>query len=90
MSKERRRQAVALQYDGDDAPKVVAKGKGIQAETILEKAAAAGVPIHEDQNLVELLGQMEVEQMIPEELYEVVAEVFAFLYKIDREKASRG
>lgn len=81
-----RKQAVALSYHKQsvDAPKVVAKGKGQIAENIIAKAEENGVPIQEDPNLVELLGQLNMNETIPEELYQAVAEVFAYIYRLDR------
>lgn len=81
-----RKEAIALTYNPSDqfGPKVVAKGKGKIAENILEQAALHNVPIHEDPNLVELMGQLDLNESIPEELYQAVAEVFAFIYHLDR------
>ncbi|WP_018922570.1 EscU/YscU/HrcU family type III secretion system export apparatus switch protein [Salsuginibacillus kocurii] len=81
-----RKRAVALGYNEQfqDAPEVKAKGKGYMAEELIAKAKAANVPIQEDQSLVELLSQLEINESIPTELYEVVAEVFAFVYRIDQ------
>ena len=68
-----------------DAPKVIAKGKGKIAENILEKAKENDIPIQEDPSLVEILGQLNINESIPEELYQAVSEVFAYIYQIDRE-----
>ena len=68
-----------------DAPKVVAKGKGKIAENILEKAKEHNIPIQEDPSLVEILGQLNMNESIPEELYQAVSEVFAYIYHVDRE-----
>ncbi|MCM3709957.1 EscU/YscU/HrcU family type III secretion system export apparatus switch protein [Sporosarcina luteola] len=89
--KHTRKEAIALSYDPNagDAPKVVAKGKGKIAENILEKAKEHDVPVQEDPTLVELLGQLEVDETIPEQLYQAVAEVFAYIYQVDREHGSR-
>ncbi|WP_088005910.1 EscU/YscU/HrcU family type III secretion system export apparatus switch protein [Indiicoccus explosivorum] len=86
MNNKKRKEAVALSYSQDrfDAPKVTAKGKGLIAENILEKAKENGVPIQEDPALVALLGQLDTNEAIPEELYQAVAEVFAFIYRADR------
>jgi len=88
----KRKEAVALTYqpEASDAPKVVAKGKGKIAENILEKAAENGIPIQEDVSLVELLGKLDINESIPEELYQAVAEVFAFVYRLDREHHMRN
>lgn len=89
--KHTRKEAIALSYDANagDAPKVVAKGKGKIAENILDKAKEHHVPIQEDPTLVELLGQLEVDETIPEQLYQAVAEVFAYIYQVDRAHSSR-
>lgn len=86
----KRKEAVALTYKPGliDAPTIVAKGKGKVAENILAKAKENNIPIQEDANLVELLGQLDINQSIPEELYQAVAEVFAFVYKLDKEKGN--
>lgn len=86
-----RKSAVALKYDLElgDAPRVTAKGQGLIAENILKKAEEAGVPVQEDPTLMELLGQLDVNEMIPERLYGAVAEVFAYLYHIDRSHKNR-
>lgn len=79
--------AIALKYDEkkDDAPHVVAKGEGAIAKQIIERAIAHHVPIQQDQTLVELLSEVNVNDQIPEELYGVVAELFAFIYRLDQE-----
>ncbi|WP_246939989.1 EscU/YscU/HrcU family type III secretion system export apparatus switch protein [Bacillus pinisoli] len=84
---EARREALALSYDPitNSAPKVVAKGKGLVAENIIQKAKENNIPIQEDTSLVELLSQLQINESIPEELYQAVAEVFAFVYRVDRE-----
>jgi flagellar biosynthesis protein len=81
------KQAVALSYDAtiQSAPKVVAKGKGMVAANIIEKAKEHHLPIQEDASLVELLSQLQINETIPEQLYEAVAEVFAFIYNVDRQ-----
>ncbi|MDA1475556.1 FlhB-like flagellar biosynthesis protein [Bacillus changyiensis] len=81
------RKAVALHYDEmkDKAPKVVAKGSGYTAEKIILEAKKAGVPIQEDPTLVELMRHLELDDHIPEALYEIVAEIFSFIYSLDDE-----
>lgn len=79
-----RQEAIALSYSPEEgAPKVIAKGKGKIAESILEKAQTHNIPIHEDPNLVQMLGQLDLNETIPENLYQAVAEVFAFIYRLD-------
>lgn len=83
---QRRKKAVALRYDKDqsNAPKIVATGKGLVAENVIEKAKENNVPILEDESLVEILAELNINETIPEELYQAVAEVFAFVYKADQ------
>jgi len=76
---------VALRYDKKamPAPLVVAKGRGVVAEKLIELARKNGVPILEDRLLVETLDQLNVNQEIPPELYQVVAEILVTLYKAE-------
>ncbi len=85
MNKSQMMEAVALSGQDEDgnAPIVRAKGKGVTAEKIIEAAKEHGIPIQQDPALVELLGQLDLNEAIPEELFEAVAEVFAFIYKLD-------
>jgi flagellar biosynthesis protein len=87
----KRKEAIVLKYDNEKeiAPKVVAKGKGKIAENILNAAKEHQIPVQEDPSLAELLGQLNINETVPEELYQAVAEVFAFIYKIDKE-AKKG
>lgn len=79
--------AIALEYNPDeDAPKVVASGKGALAERILEQAKQAEVPIHQDDKLAKTLSKLEIGEMIPPELYEVVAEILVFVDAMDKIK----
>ena len=81
--------AVALSYDTNDgAPRVVAKGRGLLAEEIIERARAAGVFVHESPDLVSLLMQVDLDERIPPELYVAVAELLAWLYRL--EHAAQG
>ncbi len=77
--------AVALLYDKEqgDAPRIVASGRGVLAEKIVETARAAGVYIMEDPDLVELLAKLPVGDDIPPELYQAVAEILAFVYQVN-------
>jgi flagellar biosynthesis protein len=74
--------AAALQYDNrkDDAPKVIAKGRGAIAEKIIELARKNSVPIRSDPALVQILSKLDIDERIPEELYRAVAEILAFVY----------
>jgi flagellar biosynthesis protein len=77
-----RKRAAALRYDGRDAPRVVATGRDLVAEKILEAARAAGVPLREDPVLMEALATLELAQEIPPELYRAVAEALAWAYRL--------
>jgi flagellar biosynthesis protein len=79
------KQAAALSYDmeSDPAPRIVAKGKGLVAERIIEMAEEYGVPLYEDPTLVEMLVKLDLGDAIPYELYQVVAEVLSFIYRIE-------
>jgi flagellar biosynthesis protein len=84
ISSPSRNAAVALAYgDGMAAPQVVAKGRGLVAEAIIEKARAHGVYVHESPELVSLLMQVDLDQAIPPELYRAVAELLAWLYRLE-------
>lgn len=72
--------AVALHYDGEKAPIIVAKGHGELAEEIIAIAREHGVFIHEDEELTRLLATMELGDNIPQELYIIIAELIAFSY----------
>lgn len=77
--------AVALRYNvaQDEAPVVVAKGKGFIAEQIKELALASGVPVKEDKELIDYLMALDLYEQIPPELYAVVAEVLAYIYSMN-------
>lgn len=76
--------AVALAYrDGDGAPKVVAKGKGLVAEQIMARAREAGVFVHESKELMALLMNVDLDSQIPPQLYRAIAELLAWLYHIE-------
>lgn len=87
----KRKEAVALSYmpNYHDAPTVVAKGMGKLADKIIETALENEVPIQEDATLVSLLSELNLNETIPEELYKIVAEVFAFIYKADKQAISQ-
>ncbi|GLW61578.1 flagellar biosynthesis protein FlhB [Hydrogenophilus thermoluteolus] len=79
--------AVALKYQpGDEAPRVVAKGKGIVAQQIIAKAKEAGVFVHESPELLELLIGLDLDARIPPELYVTVAELLAWVYRVEQQK----
>lgn len=82
---DKQRNAVALAYGGGDgAPRVVAKGRGLLAQAIIERAQEAGVYVHESPELVSLLMQVDLDQHIPPELYRAIAELLAWLYHLER------
>ncbi len=86
MTEENRdRKAVAILYDENEsaAPKIVASGKGLIAEKIIATAKEAGIHIQQDPDLVELLAKVDIGEEIPLELYQTVAEVLAFVYKVN-------
>ena len=78
--------AVALRYDREkeNSPRIVAKGKGLIAEKIIEIAREHGVTVYEDKELIEILSRIEMYQVIPAELYQVIAEVLAFVYRMNK------
>ena len=83
---KRRQSAVALAYGGvhgDGAPKVVAKGSGMVAEQIMQRAREAGVFVHESKELVQLLMGVDLDREIPPALYRAIAELLAWLYHIE-------
>jgi flagellar biosynthesis protein len=77
--------AVALKYDQkkDGAPRVIAKGRGDIAEKIIAVAREHNVPLYEDKNLTRILEALDLETEIPAELYRAVAEVLAFIYRLN-------
>lgn len=77
--------AVALKYDRkkDKAPRVIAKGRGNIAEKIIDIAKEHNVPLYEDKNLIQVLEALDLETNIPPELYRAVAEVLAFIYRLN-------
>lgn len=80
--------AVALRYDAAkrEAPEVVASGRGRIAEKIIEFAEAHGIYIKQDPDLVEVLSRLDIGETIPPELYVVVAEILAFVYRVNAKK----
>lgn len=86
-----RAQAVALAYEtGDGAPRIVAKGRGVLAQSIIDRARDAGVFVHESPELVALLMQIDLDARIPPQLYVAVAELLAWVYRIERGEATDG
>lgn len=80
---ERRRQAVALAYKGEEsAPRVVAKGYGELAERIMAEAQRQGIYVHDAPELVALLMQLDLDEEIPASLYQVVAELLVWVFEL--------
>ena len=77
--------AVAILYDREqsDAPRVIASGKGLIAQKIIETASDAGIHIQEDPDLVEILSKVPIGEEIPAELYQTIAEILAFVDKMN-------
>jgi flagellar biosynthesis protein len=78
--------AIALAYGRDDAaPRVLAKGRGLVAQAIIERAHQHGVYVHESRDLVALLMQVDLDQRIPPELYRAVAELLVWVYRLEQQ-----
>ena len=89
--KNKPKQAIALEYNPqEDAPKVIASGRGKLAERIIERAQESDIPIHRDDKLADTLSRLEIGDMIPPELYEVVAEILIFVDSMDKIKGKVG
>ena len=87
MEKEKIKTAVAIAYEpGDEAPKILATGKGEIAEKIIEKAKEEDVPFYKDSKLANTLSKLEIGDMIPPELYGVVAQILVFVDNLDKLK----
>ena len=84
--KEKIKQAAALQYDPElnQAPRLSAFGEGDIAQEIIRVAEENNIPLHQDQALVELLSTIQIGSKIPEEAYQIVAEILAFVYRLSK------
>ncbi len=81
------KKVAAIKYETDDAaPTVIAKGKGLIADNLLEKADASNIPVYKDEALVEELTKLDLGDFIPPELYTVVAEIMIFVSDLDKIK----
>ena len=91
MKKEQDK-AIALKYerDKDPAPRVTAKGRGAVAEKILAVAREHNIPVRQDKALLDALYRLDINEEIPEDLYRVIAEILAFVYRMNRMKADRS
>ena len=88
VAQDKRKKAVALTYDPtNQAPQVVASGQGAVAERIIEKAKEADVATYKDEGLADTLLKLEIGDMIPPELYGVVAEILVYVDKMDKIKS---
>ena len=86
--KKKEKTAVAVAYTpGERAPKILATGKGEVAERIIETAKENEVPLYEDDKLASTLSRLDIGDMIPPELYDVVAQILVFVDDMDRMKA---
>lgn len=88
VKEEKPKQAIALEYNPDEeAPRVIATGRGVLAERIIEKAKESDVPVHRDDKLADTLSRLEIGAAVPPELYEVVAEILVFVDAMDKIKS---
>lgn len=80
--------AAALQYDKSKsaAPRLTARGRGLVAQRIIEMAEENNIPLYQDRDLMEILEKTEIDTEIPLEVYAVVAEIFAYIYKVNQSK----
>jgi len=92
MNEKTKQAAAALAYNPacDNAPRLVAGGRGSVAERILERARAAGVPIYHDAALALALAGLDIDEEIPPELYQVVAAVIAWVYELEEQELPPG
>jgi len=90
-NRTKRNYAVALAYAPDeDAPRILASGPGEIAKRIISLAKEQGIPIRRDDTLVSILSQFEAGEQIPETCYRAVAEILAFLFRVDSKFANRA
>lgn len=91
MTPDPRSAAVALAYEeSEGAPRVVARGRGVLAQAIIDKARDAGVFVHESPELVALLMQVDLDARIPPQLYVAIAELLAWVYRLERGDVTGG
>lgn len=82
--------AVALAYqDGEAAPRVIAKGHGLIAQQIIDRAHEAGVYVHESRELVALLMKVDLDDRIPPQLYVAIAELLAWIYRLEHDPSAQ-
>ncbi len=85
------KKAVSLKYDKikQNAPKLIAKGKGSIALNIIDVAQKHNIPIKKDEDLLQMLSQIEVNEEIPTELYSAVSQIFSFIYELSNEQEDK-
>ena len=86
MSRVHRKSAAALVYDShghDESPRIVAKGYGLVADMIVQRAKEAGLYVHEAPEMVSLLMQVDLDSRIPPQMYQAVAELLAWLHRLE-------
>lgn len=86
MTAVKPQRAVALHYNGQGAPRVVAKGGGEVAQQIIARAIDHGIPLQEDPALVAALARLDLGREIPRELYVAVAQVLRFAWTVTGKK----
>jgi flagellar biosynthesis protein len=89
---EEKKQAIAIKYEqnrGNQAPIVVAKGQGLVADQILAAAKQHAVPVYQNKALAGMLMAVQLDNQIPPELYQAVAEVLAYIYRLDQSAPRR-
>lgn len=88
---EKPKQAIAIVYDqnADSAPRISAKGAGIVADNIINLGLKHSVPIYQNKTLASMLMALEIDHEIPPELYKVIAEVLAYIYRLDQRVGHR-
>jgi flagellar biosynthesis protein len=90
MDNHQQQQAVALAYEsGEFAPRVLAKGRGAIAEHIIAVAQGEGVFVHESKELVAMLMQVDLDDHVPPELYQAIAEILAWLHRLETDENRR-
>lgn len=89
MPEEKTKEAVALSYRASDdtAPRIVASGSGLTAETICRIALENKVPLYKNEGVAERLVKQELNTPIPVELYQAIAEILSFVYQLDKQRA---
>ena len=85
------RLAVALGFESgqDSAPKIVAKGEGDTADKIIDLALESGVEVTEDKDLIMVLSELDLDTVIPVEVYEAVAQILSYIYRANAEKQDK-